>query len=319
MKNLYQVAYRAMSSLFLCTLLVACAGTPQTNHLLINIPSELARPHELVDTPFYDQQQFQCGPAALATLINQHGRDIDPASLIKRVYIPERKGSLQIELVSAARDYNLIPYIIEQELIILLSEVTSGRPVMVLQNLGVSWYPQWHYAVVIGYNLQQEKLILRSGNTKRYVMSLRTFEYTWQRSKRWALILLNPGELPHKGNSFEYLKSLLSFELTENWPLLDLAYQVGVERWPEDIGLKMGYGNALYRQEKFDDALVEYENAISIDRQFAPALNNAAQVYMLRGNYKKAFEFVSRAIKQGGVHIEEYRSTLKDINQTLVN
>ncbi|VAW96363.1 hypothetical protein MNBD_GAMMA21-999 [hydrothermal vent metagenome] len=317
MTKQYQAAYRAISSLFVCALLGACAGVPQTSHLLNNIPTKLATPHELVATPFYAQQQYQCGPAALATLINQHGVDVDLDALVNRVYIPGREGSLQIEIVSAAREYNLIPYVIKPELSTLLYEVLAGRPVLVLQNLGVSWYPQWHYAVVVGYNLAEQELVLRSGTTKRYVMSLRTFEYTWQRSQRWALILLKPGDLPIAGTPFEYLKSLPGFERKENWTLLDSAYTAGIQRWPNDIGLKMGYGNALYLQGKLNFALTEYESVILTDSKFAPALNNAAQIHMQQRNYRKALDYVNRAIKAGGVHIDEYRTTLKEVKNAM--
>ncbi len=317
MKIKSRAACRAISSLFFCLLLVACAGAPQTNRLLNDIPVKLAQPHELVNTPFYSQQQFQCGPAALATLISQQGRDVNLDDLVKRVYIPGRKGSLQIEIVNAARHFDLIPYVLKPELSVLLYEVSAGRPVLVLQNLGVSWYPQWHYAVVVGYNLPEQQLILRSGTTKRYVMSLRTFEYTWQRSQRWALILLAPGELPVDGTSLEFMKSLVGFELNKNWSLLESAYQSGINRWPDALDLKMGYGNALYLQGNKKLALREYERAILINNRYAPALNNAAQIYMQQGNYQKALEYVERAIQVGGVHLEEYRSTLNDINKAI--
>ncbi|MGD8925701.1 MAG: PA2778 family cysteine peptidase, partial [Thioalkalispiraceae bacterium] len=167
-----KAACRRIGSLFFCLLLSACAGTPQSDSLIQSTPSDLLKPVELTEVPFYPQQEYQCGPAALATLIKNQGVKVDINRLSRRVYIPGREGSLQLELIGAARDYQLIPYVLVPELRVLLHEVKAGRPVLVLQNLGVSWYPRWHYAVVVGYDLQKEELILRSGEIERYRLSL---------------------------------------------------------------------------------------------------------------------------------------------------
>ena len=315
--------FPALAGLLLSGLLSACAGTPQTAQLLQTLPAKFILPHELTHTPFYPQEQYQCGPAALATLISQQGLTVDLDKLTRRVYIPERKGSLQIELVSAAREYKLIPYVIEAQLTTLLNEVLAGRPVLVLQNLGVSWYPKWHYAVVVGYNVPERELILRSGTIKRYVMSLRTFEYTWQRSKRWGLILLKPGELPEGGSALMFMKSLLGFESNDGegkkdkWSILIPAYQAAVVRWPNALTLKMGYGNSLFSAKQYTLALAEYEKVISVNNVYAPAYNNAAQIYALQGNTDVALNYVQRAIELGGVHIDEYQSTLNDIHRVI--
>ena len=81
----------------------------------------------------------------------------------------------------------------------------------------------------------------------------------------------------------------------------------------------MGYGNALFLRGNLSKSLVEYEKVLSIDDQYAPALNNAAHVYAQQGQYQRALEYVNRAIKFGGVHIKEYRSTLNDINRLIEN
>jgi len=313
------VRLRVIAGLFVCLLLSACAGTPQTERLLSNIPAKFILPQELTKTPFYAQEQHQCGPAALAILISQHGVEVDLKKLSQRVFIPARKGTLQIEIVSAAREFELIPYVINPQLTTLLNEVLAGRPVMVLQNLGVSWYPRWHYAVVVGYNLSAREVILRSGSIKRYVMSLRTFEYTWQRSERWGLVLLKPGELPQDGTALAFMTSLLGFEKQvlrkTNTPcsVLIPAYRAAVLRWPNALTLKMGYGNNLYRAGQGMLALEEFENVIAQDNHYAPAFNNAAQIYAQQGHIEKALNYVQRAIRLGGVHIDEYRSTLNDI------
>lgn len=313
MNYISQAACRGIGSLFFCLLFFGCASTPQSDSLITSIPATLKKPVELKSVPFYPQQDYQCGPAALATLIHNQSKHVDMDDLIRKVYIPDRKGSLQLELVAAAREYELIPYILATELDTILHEVKAGRPVLVLQNLGVSWYPQWHYAVIVGYDLNAKELILRSGEIERYQLNLFTFEHTWRRGKRWAMVLLKPGELPMAGDDRRYMNAIVGFEQKEKWYLLDKAYRAGLERWSRSRELLMGYGNNLYMQGSIEKALVQYEKVIAAVPDFAAAYNNAGQVYAELGQFKKAEEYVQKAISLGGVHIQQYRSTLKDI------
>jgi hypothetical protein len=60
-------------------------------------------PIELADTPFFPQEALQCGPAALATVLGAAGVAAHPDALAREVYTPGLGGSLQLELVAAAR------------------------------------------------------------------------------------------------------------------------------------------------------------------------------------------------------------------------
>lgn len=308
-----KAARRWTGSLFFYLSLVGCASTPQSDAILASIPENLKQPVELTSVPFYPQQEYQCGPAALATLLGNLGQEVDLDKLVQRVYIPGRKGSLQLELIAASRDYGLIPYTLTGELHMVLNEVRAGRPVLVLQNLGVSWYPQWHYAVLVGYDLPAGELILRSGTVERYRINLYTFEHTWRRGKRWAMMLLRPGELPVAGNDLQYMNAIVGFEQSKNWSLLDKLYQAGLERWPRSSELRMGFGNNLYSQGNLTAALEQYQKVIALDSGFAPAYNNAGQVCAELGMFDLALQYVKRAIDLGGVHSKQYRSTLEDI------
>ena len=318
MLSLIRATYKLIGGLFVCLFLQACAGTPQTDALLNNLPLQYQTPVELKKVPFFPQQAYQCGPAALATILVQQGIAVNPDDLISKVYIPQRQGSLQIEIIRTIRDYNLVPYVIEPELDKLLAEVQAGRPVLVMQNLGVNWYPQWHYAVVVGYNLQEESILLRSGEIERYVMSMQTFEHTWRRSKYWAVLALKPDELPVNADNWQYLKAIVAFEQTSNWSVLNQAYETGLQRWPNDRDLLMGYGTALYLQQRQADAQRYYEKVLSIE-EYAPAYNNLAQIFAERGDFKRALDFVNRAIDLGGVHADQYRTTLDEIRKLQKN
>src|SRR6185503_18423833 len=87
-------------------------------------------------------------------------------------------------------------------------------PVIVLQNLALDWYPVWHYAVAIGYDLEARRITLRSGEERRLQMPLSTFEHTWRRSGYWAMLALPPRRLPASVAVADYLSAVTRLEKT---------------------------------------------------------------------------------------------------------
>ena len=90
--------------------------------------------------------------------------------------------------------------------------VVAGEPVLVLQNLGLSWAPSWHYAVAVGYDLDAGTMLLRSGPMQRQELALRTFEHTWKRGGHWAFVTLPPGTLAATASEADATAALVAFE-----------------------------------------------------------------------------------------------------------
>src|SRR6266850_2943910 len=181
---------RLIAGVFLClafVLLAGCASlAPQATQLRHNLAPELHDKVELTHVPFFPQDEYQCGPAALATVLANGGVKITPEELVPQVYLPERKGSLQIEMLAAARRHGMVSYQLAPRFSDVLREIAAGNPVIVLQNLGFK--DGWHYAVAVGYDYDWGKLYLRSGETKRRVMSFFVHEFTWMRGGYWAMV-----------------------------------------------------------------------------------------------------------------------------------
>jgi hypothetical protein len=57
----------------------------------------------LLDAPFHPQEENQCGPAALATVLGAAGVETTPEALSPGLYLPAREGSLQVEILAQAR------------------------------------------------------------------------------------------------------------------------------------------------------------------------------------------------------------------------
>jgi len=103
------VTRTCLASAVFATALAGCSMSPP---LADGLPATAPRSIELSSTPYFPQEQFQCGPAALATLLVASGVDVSPETLAPEVFIPERKGSLELELIGAARRHGRLPYVL---------------------------------------------------------------------------------------------------------------------------------------------------------------------------------------------------------------
>jgi hypothetical protein len=123
------------------------------------------------------------------------GAKTTPEELVAQVYIPERKGSLQVEMLAAARRHGMVSYVLAPRFEDLLRELAAGNPVIVLQNLGM-FSAGWHYAVAVGYDYPNGMLVLRSGTQERDVMPFAVHEVVWMRSGYRAMVAVPPDRIP---------------------------------------------------------------------------------------------------------------------------
>ncbi len=292
--------------------LLSGCSTLQVDHLST---AEFPRSVELVEVPFFPQEAYECGPAALATLIAWSGQPVTPEALVPQVYVPERKGSLQAEIIAAARRHALLPYGLKPELKAVMTEVTAGNPVMVLQNLGLGWYPTWHYAVVVGFDLPKREVVLRSGQYKRYVIPFSLFERTWARSRYWAIVVMPPDKPPATAEELSYLEAILGLEHLKLWQPAMEAYAAALNRWPDSLGAQIGLGNARYALGDKDGAEAIFRQATLDHPDAAAAFNNLAQVLIEQGRLGEAAEAAQRAVTLGGPALKAYEDTLNQIQQ----
>lgn len=232
----------------------------------------------LLDTPFHPQTEYQCGPAALATVLGASGVEVTPESLVPQVYLPGREGSLQLELVAATRRAGRIPYVIDREPQALLDELHAGRPVLVLQNLLVRTVPRWHYAVVVGADAGANRLVLNSGTEQGLEMPAPKFLRTWDWAGRWGLLSLRPGELPARADPVRYLAAVADFEQVAGSAAAAPAYAAALQRWPEEPRAHLALGNQAYAAGEFARAAAHYRDGLALAPGDAVLGNNYANV-----------------------------------------
>jgi tetratricopeptide (TPR) repeat protein len=296
-----------------CLLLAGCAGGAL---VVPSLPAEAPRVVELTDTPFHPQREFQCGPAALATALGASGVQVTPADVQPLVYLPARRGSLQVEMQAAPRKYGRLAYALSPDFDSILAELAAQRPVLVLHNYGLPFFPRWHYAVVVGYDAQKDQVVMRSGTTARQVMGARTFMRAWDNGDRWALVLLKPGELPASADANRYFEAAAAFERSATPEDAKAAFAAASTRWPDQPVAWIGLGTAEYRRKAFQSAVRDYSTAVRLDATHVGARNNLAMAYLELGCPSQAREQL-RAI-ESAILSEPLRAAVEDTRRQLV-
>jgi len=279
------------------------------------LPPNLPQSAEITSVPFFAQEQYQCGPAALAMVMNFAGAARTPQQLTDEVYVPQRQGSLQAEMLAATRRAGLIAYLLSPSLQPLLTEVAGGHPVVVLQNQLFDLLPRWHYAVVVGFDWSSGAVILRSGTQERLVQTLREFERSWAKAGNWAFVALPPGQLPATAEEDPFVLAAASLERTTPQAARE-AYAAALARWPRNLVARIALGNIAYNSSRLTEAEAQYREATVEHPDSADAWNNLAQTLHELGRDPEALMCAEQAISIGGPRQQSYRATLQSIRSS---
>ncbi|QBM17789.1 hypothetical protein MARI_19100 [Marinobacter sp. JH2] len=233
-------------------------------------------------------------------MLNSQGLNTDPDILKELVYLPGREGSLQVEMVAGARSHNMVVYPLQPNIETLLAEVSAGNPVLVMQNLGFDWWPQWHFAVVVGYDRQEKTLILNTDTRKHHRQPYEVFDATWNRAERWAVVILPPDQLPETAELLPWLRAAHDLESTGHTLAAKTAYQTAKQNWPDKPAPLLALGNLAYSQNRFNDAANHLHIATERFPEFAEGWNNLAYVLSAAGCAEQAKQAMTCAASLAG-------------------
>lgn len=252
---------------------------------------------ELSAIPFYPQKSMQCGPAALATALSSAGEPVQPDDLTEQLFIRGREGSLQLEMLATTRRHGYVPYVHRGGLDELLQQLEQGIPVVVLQNLGFSWAPTWHYAVVVGFDGETDEFLLRSGRQRLRRTGAREFARTWAYSERWMMTVLKPGLIPQSATALAYIDAASGLERVQQYDAALASYSAAAARWPHDPVVLMALGNAHYTGKRYQLAEQSYRKALAADPQLAAAAHNLAWALMRQSKAEQALPYAQMAAR----------------------
>lgn len=254
-------------------LLVGCAGrSVQTETLLASHPN-LPTSHLISNVPFIDQAADYCGPASLTMAMQSAGKNITIDQMAEYVYTTNSKGSYPTDLISASRRQGMMAIPINT-LAALLTEVAGNHPVIVFENLGLSWAPKWHYSLVIGYDLNTKEIIRHSGHSPNERTRLKFFERSWNLADYWGLVVLPPNQLSITANERAHAAAAVGLEQVKKTNDAQIAYQTILQKWPTSLVALVGLGNLAYQKGDRPQAIEWLKRAVKAHPQSTAAQNN---------------------------------------------
>lgn len=293
-------------------LLGGCAAlaplVPQTYALRTGWPEGVPHRIELGSVPFFPQLDYQCGPAALATVLSHAQVPVTAEALVDEVWLPSRKGSLQVEMLAAPRKHGRVSMRLAPSYADLLREVAAGNPVIVLQDVGAV-FTQWHYAVVNGFDYGSGTIYLRSGTEPRKEMSFTAFERSWLKGAYWAMVVVPPDRIPATATEARWTESVLAFARTADASAARTAYAAALRRWPESLPAAIGLANHLHAMRAYGDAAEVLRAALQRHPGSVIAMNNLAQTLSDQGRQREALAQIDAAMDPQSPFASEVRAT----------
>ncbi|MCL4537857.1 MAG: peptidase C39 family protein, partial [Nitrospirae bacterium] len=133
------------------------------------------------------QEDYQCGPASLAGVLNYWGITVSPDDVAKDIYSESARGTLNMDMVIYANKKGLyaLQYIGGWD--DLKKKINNKYPLIVLVDYGFSVYQANHFMVVVGYN--DDGVVVNSGKTEHMFIDKEKFLKAWKRTNFWTLLI----------------------------------------------------------------------------------------------------------------------------------
>ncbi len=265
-------------------------------------PPEQHYASSAINVPFIPPRSELCGSTSIEMVASywQSQTDFSPKlsteELDARTLIPAKKGTLQIELITAARSIGLIAYPLEPTFEALFSELSAHHPVIVLVNRSYSWHPLWHYAPIIGYDEEKRSILAHFSDQPNEAISIGTFAALWKRSNNWGVVLFPPGELPASVSPKTFLRAVYEFEKSGNSEEAIVAYQSALRRWPDNTDLLFALANGSYNASHLIEAEENYRKLLALNPSHPLALNNLSILLCHSGRSDEALKLLDKVV-----------------------
>ena len=146
------------------------------------------------NVPFFPQEDNQCGPAALATVMNywylrEGGNNkIGIDEIMAAIYSKTARGVLPMDIENYPATKGFTTERVDGSAETIRHHIDTGVPLILFVEYGFSFYQLSHFLVVTGY--ADNGVIVNSGRREREFIANAELEKVWQKTGYWSLRVL---------------------------------------------------------------------------------------------------------------------------------
>lgn len=247
----------------------------------------------------YSLNEGDCGAVAIATVLKWHGQPAPLGLIQHHIALPALKASFKTEIRIASQNFGLISHEEsgpERRPEDLFPFLASGYPVIVLENLGLTWMPIWHYSTVIAIDTERGHILLHGSRYGWRKVALENFQKTWSRSLNWSLLpwptSKDPPPLP-----LNHLMGAI-YRMESSGKLKDalMAYRTVTRQRPDEAVAWLARGNAALESGFTDEAIASFYKVTTLKTWQPMGWNNLALALLKKGKRKSARQILNKGL-----------------------
>jgi len=292
---------------------LAAAGCTSSSGPKLADEGVKTRAVELTFVPFYPQDDYQCAVAAMSSLIGARKVAMN-ADQLKQAFVKAAPDEPMLaEALTAARGTGLVPYVLHSPHpdADVVREVQAGNPVAVLLSSSLLFGARWHFAVIVGVDPGNDKIVMRSCLNARESTSFGDFLSNWSGSNNWAMVLMPPDKLPATIDARSAIAAIHPLEKNNQIELAERAYSAVTERWPDDALAWKSLADARYQQKNLRGSTDAWIVALRLTPDDNVSRNNLAYVLLERQCAEQAEDLINKAIasETDPAQLEAFKNT----------
>jgi len=157
-----------------------------------SVPEFAENEYDLVvveNVPFVKQKDKFCGPAAMASVMQFYGQNINQDEIAQEIYIPELNGALISDMENFAGENGYSTQTTNGDIESLKSLIDNKQPVILLVDKGKWKVSVPHYYIAYGYNDEKRTILLHTGFESAQEISFDKLDDEWEKMNKLMLVI----------------------------------------------------------------------------------------------------------------------------------